>query len=352
MYRCFILCLGVAAPVLAQQSEDKFATVQPPVATRQPVLPQPRVDSLSTDPRPLSARAVSPPDVRPAPDESEVDLEAVLRTYLPDEITQERELARTQGTVRQMQGIWRVEKMTLDGVEVHPSQFMGTKYMVQGRVLFQSEDAETWTRVWPVPAIIPGTTGPRAPEEFAPLEPGIRRPVVAPPTPDVVPLGPAGESRPAGSERREDPRQEEGVRMHLIHQGPGQARVFWWNRYGETADPHLSRNRPSLRVALPVRGNVAVGENTMTLDVRGLGLRSVLPSKFHLPLNPLAPAGREDQTVLERDRRLSLVLVRDEVLEESNPDKANPAAGSIRETRQNIITTMRKVDLKQTAQPR
>ena len=139
--------------------------------------------------------------------------------------------------------------------------------------------------------------------------------------------------------------------MHLVHQGPGRARVFWWNRYGETADPHLSRNRPSLRVALPVRGNVVVGENTMTLEVRGFGLRSVLPSKFQLPLNPLAPAGREEWTNLERDRRVSLTLVRDEIVEEPTRAETPTRAASIRETRPNIIPTMQRVELQRTPRP-
>src|SRR5687767_11645586 len=122
MYRSFLLTLAVAGPVLAQrpeqqnlaaqrpdqQGEDRFATVQPPVATRQPVLPQPRVDSVSAEPRVLAARAINPLAGRRVPDESEMDMEAVLRQYLPDELTLERDLARAQGTVRAMQGRWRV----------------------------------------------------------------------------------------------------------------------------------------------------------------------------------------------------------------------------------------------------
>src|SRR5687767_15133966 len=141
MYRCLLLTLAVAGPALAQrpdqqaqaaqrpdqQGEDRFATVQPPVTTRQPVLPQPRFDSLQTEPRVLTTRALNPLSGRPVPDESEIDMEAVLRQYLPDELTLERELARTQMTVRAMQGRWRLEKMTLDGVEVHPSLFAGSK---------------------------------------------------------------------------------------------------------------------------------------------------------------------------------------------------------------------------------
>ena len=122
--------------------------------------------------------------------------------------------------------------------------------------------------------------------------------------------------------------------MNLVYQTPDRARVYWWNRYGESADPHLSRDRPSLRVALPVRGNLAVGDGLVTLDVRGLGLRSLLPSRFHQGFNPLAPAGREADTPLEPDRRLSLVLVRDEAV-----------IDPIRQTRQNIIPTLRPVKL-------
>ena len=342
MYRSLFLCLGVAAPVLAQPGDDRFATVQPPVATRQPVLTQPRTDTLSTEARVFSPRVDVGVVVRRPPYESDIDMEAVLRQHLPSEEALRESEARLVPMIRAMQGVWRVERMTLDGVDVHPADFAGTKYLIQNRVLLQSERAEEWNRVWPVPTVVPGTTGPRAPEEFS-AELGIRRPAnVPPPTPDVVPLGPAGESRAPGAERREDPREEEAVRMNFVYQRPGRARVFWWNRYGESADPHMTRNRPSLRVALPIRGNVTVAENTMTVDVRGFGLRSVLPSKFHLPLNPLAPGWRSESSPLVPERRLSLVLVRDEVVIDPVPD-AIPVTGSIRQTRPNIIPTMRRV---------
>jgi hypothetical protein len=219
--------------------------------------------------------------------------------------------------------------MTLDGIEVRPADFAGLKYLVQGRVLSQSETSETWDRIWPVPPVL---VEPSAPTPDV-GEPGLRPRVVSVPT-MVMPLGPAAVSRPAGTDRREDLRQEEAIRMNLLYQGDGSARVFWWNRYGESADPHMSRDRPSLRVALPVRGTLQAGDMTLTLDVRGFGLRTLLPSKFHLPFNALAPAGREEETILEPDRRVTLVLVRDVV--ESEP---------LRETRQNIIPTLRRVPL-------
>lgn len=336
MFRTLILSLAVAAPAVAQRGDESppQPAEQPPVATRQPVLPLPRAHSLAAEPRVFGTRVDTGLVVPRAPDESEIDMEAVLRTFLPDEETVRRDEVRLRPTIARMQGIWRVEKMLLDGMEVPPSEFVGTKYLIQDRVLFQSETSETWTRVWPTPPervqVVPSAPPPRYEWE----EPGNRRNLIAPPPVDVMPLGPAGDSRPAGAVRREDPRQEEGIRMHMVYQGEGRARVFWWNRYGETSDPHLSRNRPSLRVALPVRGNLLVGDNTLTLEVRGFGMRSVLPSKFQLALNLLAPVGREGETPLEPDRKVSLVLVRDEAM-----------APPIRQTRENIIQELRRVPL-------
>lgn len=329
MYRTVIVSLALAAPALAQRGEEYPPELQP-VATRQPVLPLPRDTSLLTEPRRFGPRVdtglINP---RP-PEESELDMEAVLRAYLPDEVTLERTRDRLEPLVARMQGIWRVERMAVDGVDLAPAEFAGTKYLIQGTTISQSERSEVWQRVWPAPPV--RVQPPPAPLEFG--EPGNRARVVVPPPVDVVRLGPAGVSRPAGAVERNDPRQEEDVRMNLVYQTPDRARVYWWNRYGESADPHLSRDRPSLRVALPVRGNLAVGDGLVTLDVRGLGLRSLLPSRFHQGFNPLAPAGREADTPLEPDRRLSLVLVRDEAV-----------IDPIRQTRQNIIPTLRPVKL-------
>jgi hypothetical protein len=330
MYRSLILTLALAGPAVAQRGNE-FPAMTPPLLTRQPVLTQPRVNSLTTEPRTFGARVDTGLITPRAPDESEIDMEAVLRAYLPDEETLRRDEARLQPTIQRMQGLWRVEKMTLDGEVIPPAVFSGMKYLVQGRVLAQSETSEAWDRPWPTPPVRvqPPTV------ELPPGEPGARPKIIVPPPADVYPLGPAGISRPAGAERREDPRQEEAIRMNMVYRGEGRARVFWWNRYGETADPHLSRDRPSLRVALPVRGNIEVGTNTMTVEVRGFGLRTLLPSKFHKPFNPLATPGRETETQLEPDRQVSLLLVRDEILLEPAP----------RETRENIIPTMRRVNL-------
>lgn len=327
MFRTLVLCLALAAPALAQYGEEYPPDLQS-VTTREPVLPLPRVTSLMAEPRFFGPRVdtglINP---RP-PEESELDMEAVLRSILPDEVTLERDRDRLRPMVSAMQGIWRVERMALDGVDLPPSEFSGTKYLIQGLTIAQSETSEVWQRVWPAPVVrVQSVT---LPEEYG--VPDARTRIVVSPPVDVARLGPAGVSRPAGAVDRNDPRQEETVRMNLVYQGPDRARVFWWNRYGESADPHMSRDRPSLRVAFPVRGTIRVADRAVALDVRGVGLRSILPSRFQISINPLAPAGRETDTALEPDRRLSLVLVRDEAF-----------IDPIRQTRANIIPTMRPV---------
>jgi len=329
MYRTLILSLALAAPALAQRGEE-YPPDLPPVTTRQPQLPLPRITSLMTEPRIFGPR-VDTGLINPrAPEEAEVDMEAVLRSYLPDEEALQRNEERLRPTVARMQGVWRVERMALDGGDVPPADFAGTRYLIQGRVIAQSETSEAWERTWPAPPV--RVISPDLPLRD-PEEPGSRRNLVVRPV-ELVRLGPAGVSRPAGARDRNDPRQEEEVRMNLVYQAEGRARVFWWNRYGESADPHLSRDRPSLRVALPVRGNIQVGDNTVTLDVRGFGLRTLLPSKFHKGISRLAPADREEDTPLEPDRRLNLALVRDEAF-----------IDPIRQTRQNIIPTMRRIPM-------
>jgi hypothetical protein len=328
MFRSLMFTLALAAPALAQRGEE-YPPDLPPLIARQSSLTLPRLYSLAAEPRVFADRVDTGLITPRPPLESDIDMEAVLRAFLPDEETLRLDEERLRPTIQRMQGLWRVEKMTLDGIEVRPADFAGLKYLVQGRVLSQSETSETWDRIWPVPPVLvePSTPTPDV------GEPGLRPRVVSVPT-MVMPLGPAAVSHPAGTDRREDLRQEEAIRMNLLYQGDGSARVFWWNRYGESADPHMSRDRPSLRVALPVRGTLQAGDMTLTLDVRGFGLRTLLPSKFHLPFNALAPAGREEETILEPDRRVTLVLVRDVV--QSEP---------LRETRQNIIPTLHRVPL-------
>jgi hypothetical protein len=329
MIRTLVLSLALAAPALAQYGEE-YPPDLPPLTTREPVLPLPRITSLMAEPRYFGPRVDTGLIYPRPPDESEIDMEAVLRAYLPDEVTLERDRERLLPMVSRMQGIWRVERMAVDGVDLAPSEFFGSKYLIQGLVIAQSETSETWQRVWPTPPVRVQSVS--LPEEYG--VPDARTRVVVSPPVDVVRLGPAGFSRPAGAVDRYDPRQEEEVRMNLVYQGPDRARVFWWNRYGDSADPHLSRDRPSLRVALPIRGNLRVGYGAVALDVRGYGLRSLLPSRFQQGYYPLAPAGREADTLLEPERRLSLVLVRDEAI-----------VDPVRQTRANIIPTMRPVRL-------
>jgi hypothetical protein len=329
MYRSVFLSLALAAPVLAQRDEE-VPPVPPVLATREPVLPLPRIYSLVSEMRTFGPRVDVGLVIPRAPDESEIDMEAVLRAFLPDEETIRRDEERLRPTIYRMQGMWRLERMNLDGVEVPAAAFSGTKYLVQGRVIAQSETSEVWDRPWPATPVRIEQAPVLLPE---PEEPGFRR-VYTPPPIDLMPQGPAGVSKPAGATLREDARQEEEVRMNMVYLREGRIRVFWWNRYGSTADPHLSRDRPSLRVALPIRGNLDVGDNTLTLQVRGFGLRSLLPIRFQQPFYPLAPAGRETETPLEPERRVTLVMVRDEVMAES-----------VRKNRVNIIPTLKRVPM-------
>jgi len=143
MYRTLILSLALAAPALAQRAGEEPLPDPTRLALRQPVLPAPRVTSLTTEPRYFGTRVDAGIVYPRPPDEASIDMEAALRAYLPDEESLQRNEERLQPTLQRMQGIWRVEKMTLDGVEVSPAAFAGTKYLVQGRVLAQSETSES-----------------------------------------------------------------------------------------------------------------------------------------------------------------------------------------------------------------
>lgn len=332
MYRSTLLLLGVVSPVFAQLRVD-----DPPVRPQQfasglPSLTQPREDSLRNRVRelnqPISVGLIMP---RP-PEEATVDMEAVLRELLPDEERLERDEVRLRSTIRKMQGIWRVERMTLDGVELDPERFAGLKYFFQDRFMALSETSEAWARPAPITEVRPVVV--ERPDYATGDD---RRKPIARPAP-VVRLGPAAIRRPVPAEIRLDPRQEESVLLHMLYEGEGRVRAFWWDRDGESIDPHLSRNAPSLRVSWPVRANMVINDRVMTVAVRGVGLWSVLPSKFHKTFNDAAKD--LDRTELEPERRVSLVLVRDEI--EQVPPVPTPPP-----TRRNIIPELRRVNLGQ-----
>jgi hypothetical protein len=309
------------------------------------------------------------------PDEALVDLEAWLREPIPeDEVALRRvgfarpargtiwreehqlpdeELLRRheellRPTIDRMQGVWRVQKMTLDGRVLTPEQFAGLKYLVQDQVLFQNEYSENWTRSAPVSTKKAAGQATRLPGK----EPG-ERGAIRPAEPDQPDrLGPAGTTRPAGGGTRNDPRQEEGVRLQMLQRNNGLVSVYWWDRDGEVVDPHESRNRPSLRVAWPVRGAFQLTDNTLVFGARGVGLRAVLPSKFHYRFNRMITPPYEEQTRIEGERTVLLVLVRDEAIK--NPmseSQAGSADGNLgagepgSRGRRNIIPQMERVPM-------
>src|SRR5947199_7075211 len=109
MYRSLILCLALAGPALAQRG-DEWPAMTPPLAAR-PAVPPTRVESLATEIRTFGPRVDVGLVVPRPPDESQIDMEAVLRQYLPDEETLRRDERRLEPTIRRMQGLWRVQKM-------------------------------------------------------------------------------------------------------------------------------------------------------------------------------------------------------------------------------------------------
>ena len=207
--------------------------------------------------------------------------------------------------------------MELDGITLEPEQFAGLKYLVQDTFLFQSETSERWQRPAPAAAIASRVA---TATKLAGKEPGVLGAFIEEPAEEVDRLGPAGTSKPAAAQRREDPRQEEGVHLHMRYRGDGLAAVYWWDRDADVVDPHESRNRPSLRVSWPVRGGISLGEGTMVLGARGVGLRALLPSKFHYRFNRLVTPPNEDRTLLEGERTVLLVMVRDEALDNRTSD--------------------------------
>lgn len=267
---------------------------------------------------------------------------------LPDEEVLRQDLIRLRNTIANMQGIWRVHKFVLDNRVLEPEEFAGLKYLVQDTVLFQSETSEQWLRAGPASASVKkAPTAVKLPGR----EPGELGTIQQPPADDVDRLGPAGTSKPPAAERREDPRQEEGVRMNMLYRGEGLAAIYWWDRDANVVDPHMSRNRPSLRVSFPVRGGIELGDGMLVLAVRGVGLRALLPSKFHYRFNRLKTAPEEERTLIEGERTVFMIMVRDEQLDNRTSDVQTGQAEGLgagepgSRVRRNIIPQMHRVPL-------
>jgi hypothetical protein len=380
MFRSLFIPFAFASVVFAQGRDDQYVPERPRQFGNRsaygPVLGLVKDNSLLNRERlldkPISTGLVLPE----LPDEALIDLEAWLREsipaeeqalrrvgfqrpargtiwredfQLPDEEVLRQDLRRLRTTIANMQGIWRVQKMTLDGRPLEPEEFAGLKYLVQDTVLFQSETSERWIR--PGPAAAAAKT-PDAGARLPGGEPGNRGVIVTPPAEEVDRLGPTAVSRPSGGTPRNDPRQEEGVRLNMLYRGEGMAAVYWWDRDADVVDPHESRNRPSLRVSWPVRGGIELSEGTLVLGVRGVGLRALLPSKFHYRFNRLNTPPYEERTRIEGERTVLFVMVRDERLDNRTSDIPQGEAGENLAAgepgtrgRRNIIPQMHRVPL-------
>ncbi len=174
-----------------------------------------------------------------------------VRTNWPDEERAALGDPRLRATVNQMQGEWTVTRLTLDRRDVRISDLAGLRYIVDGQVIKQSELAD---RV-------------------------------------VKPLAPVS--------WRNETADEDATRMIMSYVSEGRVRIGWWDRFGETRDPYNLRNDPAWREADPALGTIDLVGETMTINVRGVGLRGLLPDRF------LAPIGTERTVtiVLERGRK-------------------------------------------------
>lgn len=325
----FVLLAGATAALAQPQPTREDANTERPFQFGGP----PRIDTLADRPRiytgPIDAGIINPPP----PEEALIDVEAWLRQpvpgdeqairrvgfrrpargtvfrepiTLPDEDTLRQDEILLRPTIQRVQGLWRVKKLTIDGIDQRPEDYAGLKYLFQGTVLAQSMTSEEWSRgapVTPKPIVRTNRNGLREDVES--------RYVV---TDDGERAGPTAFARPAGGQFRNDPKEEEGIRLQLAYEAEGRALVYWWDRYGEVRDPHMGQDRPSIRVSLPVRGALAVGDGLVVLGVRGLGLRNLLPTKFQHPLELRQSRIEEGLTPLESERTVLIVMVRDEAL--------------------------------------
>lgn len=325
----FVLLAGATTALAQPQPTREDANTERPHQFGGP----PQIYTLADRPRiyngPVDVGLVNPP----LPEEALTDVEAWLREpipgdelairrvgfrrpargtvfrepiTLPDEDSLRLDEIRLRPTIDRMQGLWRVRKLTIDGIDQRPEDYAGLKYLIQGTVLAQSMTGEEWGRAAPVtpkPIVRVGRNG---------LSENVESRYVV--TDDGERAGPTAFARPAGGQFRNDPKEEEGIRLQLSYEAEGRALVYWWDRYGEVRDPHMGQDRPSIRVSLPVRGALAVSDGMVVLGVRGLGLRHVLPSKFHRSLELRQSRIEEGLTPLESERTVLIVMVRDEAL--------------------------------------
>ncbi|HVK09942.1 MAG TPA: hypothetical protein VM597_14325 [Gemmataceae bacterium] len=207
-------------------------------------------------------------------------LDRVVDAYrnLPDDLTFVNDEPRLEPMVRAMNGLWYVVEMTVDGQPLPARRFDGLTYEFDyGAFRFIDSPVR---RPLPPSAIV----------EF-------RTPEVESVYTNVREL--------AAQESRGQLRDFEAIRPRMLYVGEGRARIWWWDRFGESLDPvNLYRDPGSLtsipdHQAIPTEGSLVLTATQLRLDVRGVGLRSLLPPKFQGPLG----ADRSVVLVLERQRR-------------------------------------------------
>jgi hypothetical protein len=198
---------------------------------------------------------------------------------LPDDLTFVNDEPRVVPTVRATNGVWVVVEMTLDGRRLPLGEFDGLSYEFEDGA-FRYLDSPG-LRTLPPGALIEWRT-PEATAVYTAVSDAVL------------------EDRPGQM------RDVEAIRPRLLHIGEGRAGIWWWDRYGESLDPGaLYRDPdtltsiPELQRAIPAEGSLVVTSTQLTLRVRGVGLRALLPPKYQAPLGN----DRAVVLVMERSRR-------------------------------------------------
>ncbi len=198
---------------------------------------------------------------------------------LPDDLTFVNDELRVLPTVRAANGLWVVVEMSLDGRRLPLREFDGLTYEFEGGA-FRYVDSPARRPVPPIAAV--DWRDPEATSVYTNLR------------------------ESALQDFRGHLRDYEAIRPKLLHAGVGRARIWWWDRFGESLDPAaLYRDPdslvsiPELQRAIPAEGGLVVTATQLRLDVRGVGLRSLLPPRFQGPLG----SDRAVVLVMERQRR-------------------------------------------------